>query len=117
MGTDMGIGMEMGQQNTGRGGTYRAALAAVIILSALFVAGVVALIFGFMRQYQIYKAGHVPAGVPAAVVSLEPGARIVSVRTTPNRLILQLATPKGGEVEVLDLTTGKLLFRVATPAP
>jgi hypothetical protein len=35
----------------------------------------------------------------------------------PNRLILQLATPKGGEVEVLDLTTGKLLFRVATPAP
>lgn len=116
----MGTGMERELQNAGRGGTYRAALAAVIILSVLLVAGVVALIFGFMRQYQIYQAGHaVRAGAagPAAVVSLEPGARIVSVRTMPNQLILQLATPKGGEVEVLDLTTGKLLFRVATPTP
>ena len=39
----MGTDMETGQQNAGRGGTYRAALAAVIILSLLLVAGVVAL--------------------------------------------------------------------------
>ncbi len=42
--------MDMGQETSGRGRTYRAALAAVIILSVLFVAGVVALIVGFMRQ-------------------------------------------------------------------
>ena len=116
----MGTDMETGQQNAARGGTYRAALAAVIILSVLLVAGMVALIFGFMRQYALYRGAHgtsAGAGGPAAVVSLEPGARIVSVHTMPNRLILQLATPKGGEVEVLDLTTGKLLYRVATPAP
>jgi hypothetical protein len=51
------------------------------------------------------------------VVELEPGAHIVSVTTMSNRLILQLDTPKGSEVEVMDLATGKLLFRTATPHP
>lgn len=114
--------MDMGQENSGRGPTYRAALIAVIILSGLFVAGVVALIIGFMRQYQIYQAGrhssvNMGAGAPPAVVELEPGAHIVSVMTMSNRLILQLDTPKGSEVEVMDLATGKLLFRTATPHP
>ena len=114
--------MDMGQENSGRGPTYRAALIAVIILSALFVAGVVALVIGFMRQYQIYQGGHhasvnLGAGAPPAVVELEPGAHIVSVRTDGDRLILQLSTPKGSQVQVMDLATGKLLFRVATPQP
>ncbi|HWF65365.1 MAG TPA: hypothetical protein VN685_12190 [Rhizomicrobium sp.] len=108
----------MSQQNSGRGGPYRAALAAVIILSALLVAGVIALVIGFMRQYEIYRGGGrggvaVGAAVPPAVVALEPGARIISVQTMSNRLVLQLATSKGAEVEVLDLSTGKLLYRVA----
>ena len=114
--------MDMGQENSGRGPTYRVALIAVIILSGLFVAGVVALVIGFMRQYQIYQAGrhssaNMGAGAPPAVVELEPGAHIVSVTTMSNRLILQLETPKGSEVEVMDLATGKLLFRTATPHP
>jgi hypothetical protein len=114
--------MDIGQQNSGRGPTYRAALIAVIILSVLFVAGVVALVIGFMRQYEIYQGGrrssvNMGAGAPPAVVELEPGAHIVSVTTMSNRLILQLDTPKGSEVEVMDLATGKLLFRTATPHP
>src|ERR1700743_2805457 len=114
--------MAMGQENSGRGPTYRAALIAVIILSALFVAGVVALVIGFMRQYQIYQGGrhagvNLSVGAPPAVVELEPGAHIVSVRTEGDRLILQLATPKGAQVEVMDLATGQLLLRVATPKP
>ena len=113
--------MDMSQQTSGRGGTYRVALAAVIILSVLLVAGVVALVIGFMRQYQIYQSGRTgaavrPGGLPATV-ALEPGAHIVSVQTMSNRLVLQLATPKGSEVEVLDLSTGKLLYRVAAPSP
>ena len=110
----------MGQENSGRGPTYRAALIAVIILSVLFVAGIVALIIGFMRQYEIYRGGHgkaAPSAGAPAVVELEPGTHIVSVRTDANRLILELATPRGNEVEVMDLATGKLLFRVATPHP
>jgi hypothetical protein len=112
----------MGQENSGRGPTYRAALAAVIILSALFIAGVVALIIGFMRQYEIYQSARHKAaaatdaaakGAAPAVIELEPGAHIVSAQTAQGRLVLQLATPKGSEVEVLDLSSGKLLFRVA----
>lgn len=117
--------MGMGQENSGRGPTYRAALIAVIILSALFVGGIVALIFGFMRQYEIYRGGAGGAaksdisaaanpGAPA-VIALEPGARIISVKTDAGHLILQLATAKGDQVEVLDLATGKLLYRVAAP--
>lgn len=113
--------MDMGQENSGRGPTYRAALIAVIILSVLFVGGMVALIVGFMRQYEIYRDGghaavHSDAGTAPAVIELEAGTRIVSVRTDANRLILELATPRGKQVEVLDLATGKLLFRVAPPS-
>lgn len=111
--------MVMGQENSGRGPTYRAALIAVIILSMLFVVGVVALVIGFMRQYQILQGGKnkvmaAPGGAPA-VVELQPGARIVSVQAMQGRLVLHLATPTGGQVEVLDLATGKLLYRVAAP--
>ena len=120
--------MDIGQENSGagaqRGTTYRAALIAVIILSALFVLGIVALIFGFMRQYEIYRGGarggtkstiSTTAGEAPAVIALEPGARIVSVRTDAGHLILQLTTPRGDQVEVLDLATGKLLYRMAAP--
>ena len=119
--------MDIGQENSGagaqRGTTYRAALIAVIILSTLFVAGIVALIFGFMRQYEIYRGtkGAVSVGAAAgtvpAVIALEPGARIISVKTDTTHLILQLATAKGDQVEVLDLATGKLLYRVAASPP
>ena len=119
--------MDMGQQNSGRGANYRAALIAVIILSVLFVVGIVALIFGFMRQYEIYRGGAqgnakgnasvAEVGTAPAMIALEPGARIISVRTDANHLILQLATAKGDQVEVLDLATGKLLYRVAAPRP
>ena len=113
--------MDMSQQNSGRGTTYRAALAAVIILSALLVAGVVALVIGFMRQYEIYRGGRASAaatpGAPPARVALEPGTHILSVQTMSNRLVLQLTTPRGGEVEVRDLSTGKLLYRVTAPNP
>jgi len=123
MGT--GTGMDMGQDTSGGRRTYRAALTAVIVLTVLFVVGFVALIFGFMRQYTIYQSsrhakaatqGTVSATAPL-VMELEPGTRILSVQVTSNRLVLHLATSHGNQVEVLDLTTGKLLFRVAAPSP
>jgi len=116
----------MSQQNSGRGPAYRAALAAVIILSVLLVAGVVALVFGFMRQYEIYRSrargtmgatANSETGAAPAVIALEPGARIISVKIDAHHLILQLATAKGDQVEVLDLATGKLLYRVAASKP
>ena len=38
-----------------RSGPYRAALAAVIILSLLLAAAFAGVVVGFMRQYQIYS--------------------------------------------------------------
>jgi hypothetical protein len=119
-------GMSIGQENSGsgvpRGATYLAAIIAVIILSTLLLAGIVALIFGFMRQYEIYRGGARSSakisatanpGTAPAMIALEPGARIMSVKTDASHLILQLSTAQGDQVEVLDLATGKLLYRVA----
>ena len=91
-----------------KGPTYRAALTAVIILTALFAAGVVALVFGFMRQYRIYQADK----GAAQTLALPPGGHIISSETRDGRLILHVQTPHGGEVEVIDLSSGKLLTRI-----
>jgi amino acid transporter len=96
-------------------GTYRAALAAVIILSVLLVAGLVAVAAGFVRQYRLYQAHHTePSTAPGAAASviLAPGAHIVSAATDMGRLVLHVQTREGGEVDVLDLATGQLTAQV-----
>ena len=82
-------------------GTYRAALAAVIILSVLLVAGLVAVAAGFVRQYRLYQAHHAaptagrhPSGAAASVI-LAPGAHIVSAATDAGKLVLHVQTPAG----------------------
>lgn len=106
------------EANSSRGPTYRAALAAVIILGVLLVAAIVGVVFGFMRTFQIYRAARAQkAGGSAAVMELAPGARILSVKTTEGRMIVQVATPQGQEVDVMDLASGRLLYRVKTPPP
>jgi hypothetical protein len=87
------------------------ALAAVIILSALLVLALIALAAGMMRQYRLYRSGQ-PAATSAASVTLAPGSRIVSASTESGKLVLHVQTPRGGEVEIFDLSTGKLLTQV-----
>ena len=54
----------------------------------------------------------------AATVTLAPGARILSASTDAGKLVLHVATPGGGEVEIIDLASGKLTGQVKTaPAP
>jgi hypothetical protein len=101
-------------------GTYRAALAAVIILSVLLVAGLVAVAAGFVRQYRLYQAHHAAptaeASIPdtgaAARVILAPGAHIVSATTEAGKLVLHVQTREGDEVDVMDLATGQLTAQV-----
>jgi hypothetical protein len=101
-------------------GTYRAALAAVIILSVLLVAGLVAVAAGFVRQYRLYQAHHAApiaeASIPdtgaATRVILAPGAHIVSAATDSGKLVLHVQTREGGEVDVMDLATGQLTAQV-----
>jgi hypothetical protein len=100
-------------------GSYRAALAAVIILSVLLVAGLIAVAAGFVRQYRLYQAHHpAPMAVTgtgtnaAASVILAPGAHIVSATSDAGKLILHVQTPQGAEVDVMDLATGRLTAQV-----
>jgi hypothetical protein len=96
-------------------GTYRAALAAVIILSALLALAIIALAVGFVRQYRLYQQDQVPAtvtGEAAASLQLAPGAHIVSASTDAGKLVLQITTPQGSEVDVFDLATGKRTAQV-----
>jgi predicted homoserine dehydrogenase-like protein len=95
-----------------RSGTYRAAMAAVIILSTLLALALIGLVAGLVRQYRLYQ-GDQPASVGEAVrVTLAPGARIVSAGTESGKLVLHVETPQGSEVEIFDLATGKLTAQV-----
>jgi hypothetical protein len=101
---------------------YRRARLAVIILTTLLVLGMVALVAGFVRQARLMMASHaavrtVVSEGAAATVMLAPGARIVSATTEAGKLVLQVATPSGGEVEIIDLASGKLTGQVKTQAP
>jgi hypothetical protein len=45
-------------------------------------------------------------------VTLAPGAHIVSASADAGKLVLHIQTPKGGEVDVFDLASGKLTSQV-----
>jgi hypothetical protein len=96
----------------------------VIIMSTLFVLALLGTIWGFVRQAHIFMAAKnasqaqsaaaAPAGPAAAVVTLAPGARILSATTDSGKLVLHVATPNGSEVEIIDLATGRLTGQVKT---
>lgn len=92
-------------------------------MSALFVLALLGVIWGFVRQSHILMAARaqsqsqsqpaVPPGAAAAVV-LVPGSHILSASTDAGKLVLHVSTPTGGEVEIIDLATGRLTGQVRT---
>jgi hypothetical protein len=98
----------------------RAAWVIVIIMSALLVLALLGTIWGFVRQAGIVMAHRAAASAPlqagaAAAITLAPGARIVSATTDAGKLVLHVQTPSGGEVEIIDLASGKLTGQVKAP--
>jgi hypothetical protein len=100
----------------------RAAWVLVIIMTTLLVLALLGTIWGFVRQSRIVMAARAgssaaanAAGSPAAVITLAPGARIVSATTEAGKLVLHVDTPSGGEVEIIDLATGKQTGQVKAP--
>ena len=85
-------------------------------MSALLVLALLGTIWGFVRQAGIVmanRAAAAPLGTgAAATITLAPGARIVSATTDAGKLVLHVATPSGGEVEIIDLASGKLTGQV-----
>ena len=121
--SDMPIQQEAPPPTTSR----RTAWVIVIIMSALFALALLATIWGFVRQAHILlsaRAAHAVAAPAAAapadaaaVITLAPGARIVSATTDAGKLVLHVATPMGGEVDIIDLATGKRTGQIKTAAP
>jgi hypothetical protein len=102
--------------------SHRTAWVIVIIMSALFILALLGTIWGFVRQAHIVMAAKRAVNAPAtpdtaAVVTLAPGARIVSATTEAGKLVLHVATPSGGEVEIIDLATGRQTGQVKTARP
>src|SRR5882724_4258713 len=93
----------------------RTAWVLVIIMSGLLVLALLGTIWGFVRQAHIVMAATAtaPSGPQAAAtITLAPGARIISAGTDAGKLVLHVATPAGGEVEIIDLASGKLTAQV-----
>jgi hypothetical protein len=97
--------------------TYRAALAAVIILSVLLAAAIVGVAMGFVRQYRLLHPGRTPGAVSAGTVQLPPGAHIVSSSTEAGKLVLHVTTPSGSEVDIFDLASGQRIQQIKDGAP
>lgn len=90
-------------------------------MSGLIVLALLGVIWGFIRQSQVLMAARTHAAVApsaapgaAAVLTLAPGAHIVSASTDAGKLVLHVQTQGGAEVEIIDLATGKLTGQVKT---
>ena len=116
--------MPMNQDAPPPATSRRTAWVLVIIMTTLLVLALLGTIWGFVRQSRIVMAARAgssanaestPAAAPAAaVITLAPGARIVSATTEAGKLVLHVDTPSGGEVEIIDLATGKQTWQVKT---
>ena len=125
--SDMPIHQEGNHQVGPPSTSRRTAWVIVIIMSTLFVLALLGAIWGFVRQAHIFMAAKTssnavpsaPGAAPAAaaVITLAPGARIVSASTEAGKLVLHVATPSGGEVEIIDLATGKQTGQIKTVPP
>ena len=111
---------ELHQKSGPPAASRRTAWVIVLIMSVLFILALLGTIWGFVRQARILMASKAVASAPApaaAVITLAPGARIVSATTEAGKLVLHVATPSGGEVEIIDLATGKQTGQIKASSP
>lgn len=88
----------------------RAIKAAVYIMGVLIVIGIVALVAGI-----VVKAGHgkkAAAGFGDLNVPVPAGARIAGSRLDGDRLVIDVTSPEGGEVVIVDVRKARVLGRV-----
>ena len=94
---------------------------AVVTMGLMLLAGLGAVIVGMI--YQASKVGKTPvsAASPAALESgiadagaltVPEGSKVSSMALDGNRLAVHLTTPEGGEIAIVDLTTGRVLSRI-----
>jgi uncharacterized protein YjlB len=103
--------------------SYRAAKVAVIVLSALIILALVGLVAGVAmkiagRSVHLF-GGTGGAAAPASsdgTFALPQGAKILSIETQSDRLVLHIQSPAGDEVDIVSTDDGHLVARIVAPA-
>ena len=88
--------------------TYRVLVVVVSILSVLILLAFAALIAGGIRQFSGHHASGGCVG-DCGTAQLPPGAKITSIQTTGNRLIIGFHDANGDGIEIVDPDTVKLI--------
>ena len=92
--------------------TYRVLKAVVIILGILIVLAFGALVVGAAMKMSGHRSGATVPVERAVAASLPPGARITSLQTSGDRVIVGVHAPDGDEVDIFDVETGRLVARI-----
>lgn len=92
--------------------TYRAMLTVVIVLGVLIVLAVGALIVG-----AVMKASGRHHADPTAIAVLPTGAKIITIQTSGDRVVLGLHTAEGDEIDIVDTESGRLVARIRQAPP
>lgn len=98
---------------------YRVMQGVVIGLGALIVIGLVVLVYGLVAGWGHHSTAEATAAAPKKPVSmaLEPGYRILSSDTQPNRLILHVRSDTSDQIYVIDTTDGHIVAVIHGEAP
>ncbi len=104
-----------GEGDTAGGGwsarNVRAIKAAVYIMGVLIVIGAVALVAAIMMKAE--RGGKtIAAGFGDLEVAVPAGATVTGSRLDGDRLAVDIASPQGGEVVIVDVKKGQVLGRV-----
>ena len=98
--------------------TYRVLVVVVSILSVLILLALAALVAGGIHQFSSRHSGVQAPAYSSAQVSAElpPGAKITSIQTSGNRVVVGVHTREGDEIDIFDTDTGRPVARIR-PAP
>ena len=93
--------------------SYKAAKAAVIVLSVLIVVALAALVIGGITRLGGKSSSR---RTDPASFQLPPGAHIVEMQSQPGRLILRVRDKRGEEIDLIDSQDGRLVAQIrSTP--
>ncbi|MEJ1970286.1 MAG: hypothetical protein WDN03_16905 [Rhizomicrobium sp.] len=97
--------------------TYRAAKAAVIVLSALIILALIGLVAGAILKLS-GRSTHVLGGTAgSSAFVLPPGATIVGTDSQPGRLVLHVRSGAGDEIDIVSTDDGHLIAQIKAPPP
>ena len=93
--------------------TYRVLVVVVSILSVLILLALAALVAGGIRQFSGHHGDSGPVFTTSQLsTQLPAGAKITSIETSGNRVVIGLHTPQGDEVDIFDTDTGRPVARI-----